>query len=242
MRKRLCVLIAPLLTLLLLTSGLLAQQRDCCWCKSPQGQTFGVEVPAGFGAWQCRTACSSSYGKAVGFKLGACYVPPTPPPVANDCPLETVGGDCKGNNWCQCHKMSVSVSKSDLNLNDTLIVSVGVGDLGSGKPLVDPGGGSVDWGDGKTSTFPKLTDGSYSHTYAKEGAYSLTIKEIGQFKWNADDGSCSFYCRAEKHESVVVKAKSLTTEQITALLKADKSAQAKKDLAAQEKVLHQEKK
>jgi hypothetical protein len=137
--------------------------------------------------------------------------------------------------------MSVSLSTRDLNLDDKLTVSVGAGDLGSGKPLVDPGGGSVDWGDGTTSSFPKLGDGSYGHTYAKEGAYSLTVKEIGQFKWNADDGSCSFYCRGEKHDSVVVKPKSLSVKQMTALLKADKSMQAKKDLAAQQKVLQKEK-
>jgi hypothetical protein len=231
------------LVILLSSAVAFAQQRDCCWCKSPQGQTFGVEVPAGFGSWQCRTACSSSYGTAVGFKHGACYAPPTPPPVVNDCPIQTVGGDCKGNNWCQCHAMSVNLSAKELNLDDTLTVSVGTGDLGSGKPLVDPGGGSVDWGDGTNpSAFPKLENGSYNHKYAREGPHSLTVKETGQFKWSADDGSCSYYCRAEKHESVVVRPKSLTTEQLTSLLKADKSAQAKKDLARQEKVLQQEKK
>jgi len=227
--------------IVLFSGSIIAQQRDCCWCKSPQGQTFGVEVPAGFGSRQCRIACSSSYGSAVGFKLGACYGPPAPQSQPNDCPLETVGGDCKGNNWCQCHAMSVSVSKKELNLDDKLTVSVGVGDLGSGKPLVDPGGGSVDWGDGATSPFAKLADGSYQHTYSKPGSYSLTIKEIGQFKWNADDGSCSFYCRAEKHDSVVV-TKSLTVEQIMALLRADKSPDAKEDLAALEKMLQKKNK
>jgi hypothetical protein len=223
--------------LLLGSSGAIsAQQRDCCLCAASNAR-FGVEVPAGFGSWQCRTACSASGGSSVGFKNGSCNAAPNnpPAPMPNRCPIETTGGDCKGNNWCQCNSAKVQISKNQFAVGEVVTASVQLGDLGSGKPTVDAGGGAVDWGDG-TKTPTPYGNGNYQHSYAKPGNYNVSASQGRQFKWDANDGSCSYVCRASATTSVNVK-RDMTVSEITELLSADKSAQAKKDLAEQKKIL-----
>jgi hypothetical protein len=136
--------------------------------------------------------------------------------------------------------MTVSVSKNDLTLGEPVTASVGVGDLSSGKPLADPahdpGGVSVDWGDKSTAGSPKLEDFSFEHVYTKPGTYTVVLKEGGQFKWHSDRDSCSFVCRAERKDTIVVR-KALSAEQLTKLLEQDKSPEGKKDLAKQKAIL-----
>ena len=208
---------------LLLGPGLVfAQQRDCCWCQTSSVR-FGVEVPAGFGSQQCPIACNASRGTYVGFKRGACYAPPQAP-SAPACAQPTSGGDCKGNNWCQCNGMSVGVSNRNPKIGEKVNVTVSPGDLGSGKPQVDSGGGFVDWGDGQRSNFPKLQDGLYEHSYSKAGSYVIKTSATGQFKWNADDGSCSFYCTAQKNDGVTVGVNVLSKDDMVKLLEKQPSA------------------
>jgi hypothetical protein len=115
--------------------------------------------------------------------------------------------------------MAISISDKNPRLDEKITVSVAPGDLGSGKPLVDPGGGWVDWGDGSSrSNFPKLQNGTYEHSYSKTGSFPVTVSATGQFKWNADDGSCSFYCTAKKADTVTVGVKVLSQEDMKKLL------------------------
>ena len=107
--------------------------------------------------------------------------------------------------------------------------------MGSGKPAVDAGGGAVDWGDGNKIGIA-FGSGTYTHVYSKPGNYVVTASQGRQFKWNADDGSCSFICRAQTNVALGVRQQ-LTAAQISQLLMMDKSPQAKKDLATQQKLL-----
>jgi len=200
------------LALFLLLTCFDVDAEDCCQCKSAAGP-FEARVPGGFGAAQCAGACGPSGGKAVGFHAGACgvYHPNPPAPQPNTCPIGTVGGNCKGNNWCACHTGSLQISPSSVVVGDIVTIVVHLGDLSSGKPPTDdPGGAVIEWGDSTPRTGEPYGNGTYTHVYRQAGTYAVTVHQGRDFKWNADDGSCSFKCTADATSSVVVVDKSDT--------------------------------
>jgi hypothetical protein len=186
-----------------------SQQQDCCECSSAAAN-FGVAVPAGFGAAQCPIACSSNGGASTGFHPGACvtyhYHPYPPAPIPNYCPIKTIGGDCKGNNWCQCNSEKIFFDKTTVKVDDFVTLTVYLGDLGSGKPPTEKYGTAyIDWGDGTVDRNLAYGNGIFRHQYRTKGTFTVTMTQGRAFKWDAHDGSCSFVCSADESHTVVVE-------------------------------------
>src|SRR5689334_9739950 len=109
-----------------------AAEEACCTCRANQGGfPFKVRIPAGFGAGPCRTACASSGGAYVSYSPMACdAAPPKNMPKDGDSFEKVVGGNCKGNHWCQ-FGFTIGPSKTTLKPGEELTVIFTGGNLGS---------------------------------------------------------------------------------------------------------------
>jgi hypothetical protein len=157
-----------------------------------------------------------------------------------ECYNRTVGGDCRGNNWCQCGTVKTAILDSKNEWHDLGPEQVG-GPRGFYKTEVgeeleiyfqlEGFGGSVSQSrieltHSATVTinhyipynkpvtlpidFPKLVtytregpdqivtisehSTSFKYKFDKVGWYMVGATFGAQFKWNGDDGSCSFAC------------------------------------------------
>ena len=129
--------------------------------------------------------------------------------------METIGGDCQGNNWCACFSDLVAQGgHPDAIFNfrnykdhpltageQTVFVVQGAPTFGmegqGGRTRIGDLHCVLRFGDGdsvecKIGQFPPI-----KHAYLKAGQYEATAEIVGDFKWNSDSGSCSYRCRSD---------------------------------------------
>ena len=178
---------------------------QCCVCRD------GAQFPQGVG---CETACASN-GSTYSGNTKQC-LNSQPPPIANSAEpgscreSRTIGGDCKGNNWCRScmglRPYAVAFREGDVFFYPTK----------AGANLLFTGGspvfawqehgegwsrtvlgltGYIVWGDGTASGFQSVIPLQTSHCYEKPGNYLVMWRQVGDFKWHNDhEGSCSYQC------------------------------------------------
>jgi hypothetical protein len=56
--------------------------------------------------------------------------------------------------------------------------------------------GSLDWGDGWIETF-KIGNYTFKHVYHRAGDYAIHVNLWGAYKWNSNEGSCSYECETD---------------------------------------------
>lgn len=188
----------------LFSCALFAQQ--CCECRGAQGP-FKAPIPAGYGANVCSTTCAASGGTSTG-KVSTCFNPmPSPSPQAggNYCPMKEQGGNCKGNSWCQCgttkfrrliNGAESEVDIAQIKVGDELEVVFDPrfgGSVAAGYRTELQSSATIYWGDGET-TLIALAPKTFKHKYQKEGEFVAYVNLWGAYKWNGNDGSCSYEC------------------------------------------------
>jgi hypothetical protein len=123
---------------------------------------------------------------------------PTPPECAKY--WTQIGGDCKGNVWCEC-RLTVRQVTEHPKVGKEVTVEFKNDNLGQ---EYDAGNdtfrrrialkGSVNWGDGEPPS--DLDTGSHklTHVYRKPGTYKISAEIHGDFKWNnpGEGASCSY--------------------------------------------------
>lgn len=197
--------------LLVATSGLFADNDYCVTCQDgkisichsgPGGEVGRV------GCGLLSPNCQITYFDSRSCKINAAAKVPNPatgPAWENW--NHTVGGDCKGNQWCQL-PLKVSASKTTIAVNEQVSIALNSGNLGSVDghyhTVVNPPGGFVDWGDdsgmsGGGGTF------TLAHKYKKPGTYTVRAFIQGEYHWSANDGSCSYECHAANKIVITVR-------------------------------------
>lgn len=77
----------------------------------------------------------------------------------------------------------------------------GLAEPGSGVTRLNMDG-RISWGDKTVSKFsavPNMT----KHCYDLPGVYTARMKQLGQFTWSAEEGSCSYECSSPPREFLV---------------------------------------
>lgn len=123
--------------------------------------------------------------------------------------MTTTGGNCQNNDWCQCD-VAVSAASTPAHVNEAVTVSFTVknqvGNVDGKFHTIIDSGGEIDWGDSEKTGVNKPDSITLQHTYKKTGTYTIKARIGGQFKWNAEGGSCSYNCQARGEASIRIYA------------------------------------
>jgi hypothetical protein len=214
-------------------------QGQCCVCRASNGTTVTVSEQG-----SCQASCAADGGTAIGGTVacnnggggrgGSQGYPAAKYDGPTQCLKSFDGGNCKGNNWCHCGALRVTVvmdegkeyPAEDATTWEPVHIHVGqtlkfhgiihyFGGTESGAlrvalqksasiEIFGPDGmqkHSLEIAPDDTPNKNTLPNPSFtyfkqfqSYTFDKPGRYGVYVHVWGAFKWNGNDGSCSYEC------------------------------------------------